>query len=831
VSTDLRQHLARLVAKKVDTHGVVVWEDPAGEYAGVAEAVCPSGAAFARWERSWYRLRSQLEGQVAGSEPGRLLVYQPVATPDNDPLAEIRAAGTAWRHPLSRLTRSALAGSLTPDRISELARQSRTFIELEAALAGGSDLGVRLPAALGSADTIEVALRILADETRAILDAEDLWGEAGGLLARAFGVPATDDGASLLEPAFRHLVLAELIMATGEAPAGLERAVAPSSAEQRRRASELLVSWRRDRLRVLAYRDRALSAETTLRLGQTMDWHPGLTGLDTLPVIEHLALGEVVRLLDEGHHGQARKLAEQRRTTSMWTDGQVPEASDWVPTWNAATAVGGLLDELASEPPPPKATVAELLAWYSTAGWRVDQRHRQMEEALTQLAGYGEMTAAISRARASFEAWVGDVMEAFTNAIDAGGLDTTAMLRQSEVHHTFLRRADEPVAYLLVDALRYELGEELGAALRQAGAEVELRPAVASCPTITPVGMASLLPGAEAGLTLGLDAADRLTVAIDGVLVAGVAPRVERLRAAHGEVVDLALTELFDHSESELSRRFGSAKVVLVRSQEIDEALESDKTAAGWSYIRELKTLLARAVAKLRHAGINRSVIASDHGFVILSRPVGADRVIERPGGQGDLHRRCWVGRGGATSASALRVPLTELGIGGGLDLVVPRGLGVFAAGGARRFFHGGLSPQEVVVPVLDVRFPALAEQPGGISAEVVGGRITTGVFSAKIDVRPDLFSTSAVLRVLARGKKSKAEVAEVAAGTGHDPASGTVTVVAGEPGVVTLRVSASLAKGDKVVLEVYDARTDRRLATSSPAEVVGEVRIDDDLD
>lgn len=831
MTTDLRQHLARLVAKKVDTRGIVVWEDPMGQYAAVAEAVCPKNAAFARWDRSWYRLRAELETLVAGPDVGRLLVYQPVATPDDDPLAEIRAAGSALSYPLSRLIKTALAGTLTSDRISELARQSRTFLEVEAALSGGSDLGVRLPAALGSSDTIELALRVLADDTRAVLGAEDLWSEAQELLARAFGVLATDADERLLESGFHHLVLAELTAATGGPPPGLERAVAPTTAEQRRRSSELLAGWRRDRLRVLAYRERALSAELALGLGQALVWHSNYAGLDTLPVVEHLALAEVVRLLDDGHYGQAKGLAEQRRTTSMWADGQVPEADQWVPVWNAATAVGGLLDELAREIPPGRATAADFLEWYATSGWRVDQHHRHMEEALTQLGGYGDMTAAISRARAGFESWVGSVMEAFTEAIATGGLDASEMLRQSEVHHTYLQTSDEPVAYLLVDALRYELGEELATALRQAGAEVHLRPAVSSSPTITPVGMASLLPGAEAGLALGLDAVDRLTVAVDGTPVAGVAPRVERLRAAHGEVVDLVLTELFDHSEAELARRFGSAKVVLVRSQEIDEALESDKTAAGWSYIRELKTLLARAVAKLRHAGVNHSVIASDHGFVILSRPIGSDRVIERPGGQGDLHRRCWVGRGGVTSPSALRVPLAELGVGGGLDLVVPRGLGVFAAGGARRFFHGGLSPQEMMVPVLDVRFPVLAEEPGGVTAEIVGGRVTTGVFSARIEVSPDLFTASAVLRVLARSTKNKAEVAHVVAGTGHDLASGTVTVTAGEPAMVTLRVAASLSKGEKVVLEVYDARTDRRLVSSSPAQVASEVRIDDELD
>lgn len=830
VTTELREHLARLVARKIDTHGVVIWEDAGAEYAGVAEAVCPPSAVFARWDRSWYRLRAELEDRVAGPEPTRLLVYQPVATPDEDPLAEIRAAGTAWRQPLSRLVRTALAGGLTTDRISALARQSRTFAEVEAALAGGSNLGVRLPAALGSADTVELTLRILADDTATVLDAKGLWDEVEDMLCRAFGVPVSDTGVVARDVAFRHLVLTELRLAIGAPVPGLETATANTTAEQRRRTSELLSSWRRDRLRVLSYRQRALAVESALGLGRILTWQKSFADLDTVHVIEELALGEVVRHLDDGDNAGARELAERRRTTSMWVDGQLPEADHWVPTWNAAVAVSALLEEVARTKPPRATNANDLLAWYSSAGWQVDQTHRHMEEALTQLSGYGVLTEAVSRARAAFETWLVTLMEAFTGAV-ARGFDPGQLRRQSQVHHQYLQRTEAPVAYLLVDALRFELGEELASALRQAGAEVELQPAVSSCPTITPVGMASLLPGAEAGLTIALDAADRLTVAVEGTPVTGVAARLERLRAAHGEVVDFPLNELFDHSESELRQRIGAARVVLVRSQEIDEALESDKTAAGWSYVRELKTLLARAVAKLRHAGISRSVISSDHGFVILSRPIGPDRVIDRPGGEGDLHRRCWVGRGGATSPSTLRVPLAELGIGGGLDLVVPRGLGVFAAGGARRFFHGGLSPQEMVVPVLDVRFAAVAEQPGGATVEIAGGRITTGVFSCRVGIKADLFTATAVLRILARARKTKAKVAEVVAGDGHDPASGTVTVVAGEPAVVTLRVTTSLARGDRVVVEAYDARTDRHLASSSAAEVVQEVRIDDELD
>jgi hypothetical protein len=51
------------------------------------------------------------------------------------------------------------------------------------------------------------------------------------------------------------------------------------------------------------------------------------------------------------------------------------------------------------------------------------------------------------------------------------------------------------VAYILVDALRYELGVALHAQLAETD-QAELQPACAQLPTVTPVGMASLLPGA-----------------------------------------------------------------------------------------------------------------------------------------------------------------------------------------------------------------------------------------------------------------------------------------------------------------------------------------------
>lgn len=827
----IRDHLARVIQKKVDGYGAVVWEDPEREYVDVAESVSPSDATFARWDGSWYALRRQLEELVDGPQPPRLVVYQPTETPADDPLAEVRQAGTILRHRLSTLVRDALAGAFTQNRIAELAKGSRTLLEVEAALSGGGEVGVRLPAALGSADTLELALRILADERLASDADEDLWGEASSFLRAQFGVPETAAGDETIEVAFRHLVVTELASAVGEPLPGLEKSTGDTDAAQRGRVCELLAAWRRDRLRLASYRKRAIALQSALALGETLDWHPAFETLDSVETLDDLALAEVTRRVTAEEVEEAAELAQLRHERSMWTDGQLPEAARWVPTWKAAVGVTTLLLEL-KRSHAADGSAGEVLAAYVRDGWRIDAAHRQMEEALTQLPSLGALDEPVRRARAAFEAWLDTQVRRLTNAVATEGFDLGKdLIAQTAIHDMFVADAVEPVAYFLVDALRYELGEELAVALRDMGATVALRAAVATSPTLTPVGMASLLPGAESGIAVALDPRRRVQVSIDGSPVAGVPPRIERLRAAHGPIADIPLNDIFEYTEGELQSRTQGVRIVLVRSQEIDEALETDKVAAARSYVRDVGTLVARGVARLRHAGISHAVIAADHGFVLLSGPVGPDRTIEPPGGEGELHRRCWIGRGGAASESSVRVPLADLGVGGDLDLVVPRGFGVFPAGGARRYFHGGLSPQELIIPVLDARFAAVAEQPGGLVAEVADGRIVTGVFSARVELKRNLFSETAVLRVIGIRKAPQGEVARAAAGNGFDATTGTITVDVEQPAIITLRVTASLKKGERVTLELYDARTDRLVATSGEARVVTDVRVDDELD
>lgn len=821
----LREHLARSLKKKLDRYGIVVWVDEHCEYGPeVARAIVPQDTHFFAWEGSWYALRQAIEPLVAPPEPPRLLIYQGVGTPEEDPLAEVRYAGTEWKIRLATLIREALKGELSTARLEEVARQARTITEAEAALAAGPVIEVRLQAALEATDPIELGLRLLADPTDSVLEDQSLWEDAQRFLQRAFGGELRGTGQALRNAAFRHLILVELSEALGDLPeaAGIQPGPAEADEEQRRRACELLERWRRDIGRIESYRDLAVQAEGDLGLAHSLRWDDRMAGLDTIPALEALAFDQVLELLDGGSVDQARELARRRRE-SFWVRSGVPEAQIWQRRWEAAGALVDLRAEATCRVPPTGRSTDEILQWYVNDGWRVDQAHRRLEVALTELHEFGSMEQAIQAVRSEYEDWLERVLEAFSRAVEQGVLESS-LPRQTHIFKEYVERGEGKVAYFWVDGLRYELGQELAASLRAGPWEVDIAAAVATPPTITTVGMAALLPRAERGLSIGLSSKGELEVSVDGVPIRTVQDRVNLVRAARGEVADFLLNELFDYGENQLAERIGAAQLIIVRSQEIDEAFESDHTAAAWRYMAEIRELLNRAIARLSAASVQRFVIAADHGFLILSRPLGPERTIDRPGGQGALRRRCWIGHGGSASDSAVRVPLADFEVSGGLDLVAPRGLALFAVQGSRRFLHGGLSPQELVVPVITIQVtePASDAAPR-ITVAIAGDRITTGVFSATLSLSPDLFTKALQVRVIARNRRGE-EVAKMVAGEGYDETSGLVRLGPQPTQVVTFRVTAALAKGDRVSLHVYDSETDRLLGESRAARVVSDV-------
>ena len=252
------------------------------------------------------------------------------------------------------------------------------------------------------------------------------------------------------------------------------------------------------------------------------------------------------------------------------------------------------------------------------------------------------------------------------------------------------------IAYFLVDALRYELAAEFRQRLPDT-LKATLEPALAQIPTITPVGMAALLPDAHGKLRLRAER-DGLAPHIGDTRVASAAERVAHVERLHGDRV--AAVDLDDLLKTRKPRLRDTVHLLLVKTTEIDTAGEHMADAALGIMQGVLEKFL-RALKVLQDLGFRQAVFAADHGFLLLSEQLPGDKV-EKPRGQWLLSKVRSLLGSGAAGPGSLRFAPEDLGLAGDLqDVVVPDSLGAFRTG--ETFMHSGLSLPECMIPVLSV--------------------------------------------------------------------------------------------------------------------------------
>ncbi|WUJ74691.1 PglZ domain-containing protein [Kribbella soli] len=828
--SETRRYLADQLARKVDRHRVVVWVDPQGEYRDIAAELVPVDVIFEPFRGSWYELRRRAENTFARSNP-RLVVYLDADEPQEDPLGELRAAGIEYRARLATVLRTTLKNELTAAKIEEIANAADSLTAAEALIEGGATAGpARLVQALRTTDTSELLLKLANGE----LADEMLKTEAASYIETMVGGSFASNLKDLPDALARHLVLCELRETLSLLPVSVAGSIGTTTVEQRRRAVQALDRWQSDRRYLGSFRQSMKRVEPQLALGEQLEWDDALADLDTLPAYEEVAFAEFCRRVNSGQFALGEDLAETRLANSIWVLG-ADETDVWRARWRVSRGCAQLrrlinsAEELTSRPD----TTARLQAYVQDL-FEVDRAHRGLELALLELDEQRGLEVAIRDARIAYESWLDTYLRGFTQAVVDGGLTHDGLLAQGQIHAEVVAPMAKhgTIAYFLVDALRFELGRDLVDALRRPfpDGSIELRPAVALLPSITRVGMANLCPGAEGGLDLRLSDKGKLEVRIGGESIDGVPARIARLQAAHGTVVDLTLDDVFRSEVAELGERIDGSNLVLVRSQEIDETGEGGKISAGLQAFSVTVRHLQRAVSRLANHGVSRFVITADHGFISLTRELGQSRIIEKPGGQGDLHRRAFIGRGGTAGEALMRIPLADIGVSSDLDVLVPRGLALISGGGARGFFHGGCSPQELVVPVVTIE----VEPPQGVAVMSVNAsiasKITSQVFTAKVLLNADLLSAPIEVRAVAVLQGGLETGVLVTAG-GAETDAGFVRLVPGEEVTLGFRLTTTLERGDKVELHVFDARTDRRLATSdTPATVARRLEVDDEF-
>jgi hypothetical protein len=266
-------------------------------------------------------------------------------------------------------------------------------------------------------------------------------------------------------------------------------------------------------------------------------------------------------------------------------------------------------------------------------------------------------------------------------------------------------------AVFLVDALRFELACDLKERLEKSvkDAQIKCFPLVTSVPTLTSIGMASIISGDEIEISAPIEGDWMIRSVKKGETgsLNSVEDRKAILGKRHSKAIFFTLEELLKPSELNIGER----NPVIVFTREMD-GLGHDSGVLNLSldYFGQYLEGLIRAIRRLGSMGIEEIHLVSDHGFVILDDIGEADKVsIPKELELFYKGHRCLVGQGLPQELGVVfELPNSE-----GLQFCVPRGIGIFRTRGGKQFFHGGLSLQEFIVPHMHIIFTKVQPKYG----------------------------------------------------------------------------------------------------------------------
>jgi hypothetical protein len=444
--------------------------------------------------------------------------------------------------------------------------------------------------------------------------------------------------------------------------------------------------------------------------------------------------------------------------------------------------------------PDHSRSLVDLIDFYVGSLREIDRIQREFEQAVGDgLDLHQLLTGVIEHARKSYRRLAEKVQSVFVKHVETTGWPPTGRMANTDVFDRLvserLKESGQKIAYLMVDALRYELGVALEKLLLEDGT-VELHAAYAQLPTITPVGMASLLPGARTDLSLTVEG-QQLLPTLSGKPVANVDQRMDVLQKRYGDRFHDVTLKDFVRGKPKIPE---TVDLLVLRSTEIDKNLENNPETTLQQTTVTLKRI-RQALHKLRGMGFKEAVIVTDHGFFLNAQAEAGD-VCVKPQGSWfvNAHDRMLLGDGMADHHSVV-TSSQHVGIRGDFTQVAfPRSMAPYRAG--YLYFHGGISLAEAVVPVLIARLdtgvqPEPRQVRVAISYKNGAKRITTRlpVLDVMLVVE-DFFSLEASVEILLEAQDPKGNViGEPRPSADVNPATRTVTLIPNQRKQIPLRM------------------------------------------
>ena len=255
---------------------------------------------------------------------------------------------------------------------------------------------------------------------------------------------------------------------------------------------------------------------------------------------------------------------------------------------------------------------------------------------------------------------------------------------------------------IISDALRYEVAAELSETLvRSTKGTAKLESMQAIFPSITKFGMAALLPAQRLGVT------EDMEVLADGMPTRSTAEREKILCTANPKSVAVQYTDVLNMKRAERRELVSGKDVVYIYHNNIDAIGDKSVTEqkvfeACEDTVQELSNLLRIVVNDMQGTDV---FITADHGFLYTYSPLSESDKLSRDAFDGTIFE---LGRRyGLTAPDTTASYLLPIQLSGVLDGTPVKGYApqdstrIKVKGGGENYVHGGISLQEMVVPVI----------------------------------------------------------------------------------------------------------------------------------
>jgi uncharacterized protein (TIGR02687 family) len=378
---------------------------------------------------------------------------------------------------------------------------------------------------------------------------------------------------------------------------------------------------------------------------------------------------------------------------------------------------------------------------YVTSWWRIDMAYRLCTRHLRQ---YGQLQLMEQVSNWVEKTYVnnfllplGDRWSDHVSRMETWECD--AIERQRSFFGTYVQpflTKGQKVFVIISDALRYEAARDFAQRLQAANRwTAEVDALFGTLPTYTQLGMASLLPGGQ----LTIDA-DTSYVTVDGRSTSGTPNRREILRTTCGPKATALQAEDFLELNAKTDGRtlMRDHDVIYIFHNVIDKVGDARATEAKtFDAVEQAFDELELIIKKVANINGSNMLLTADHGFLFQQEAVVDDDITVFPDAEKWTFatRRFALGRAIRPNRTVKVFTPAALKLSGDWMAAFPLSLGRFPiAGSGRRFVHGGISLQEVIVPVVKIH-KARTDDTEWVEIELlrVPTKITTGQISISL--------------------------------------------------------------------------------------------------